>query len=75
MQLQDIKDLGNVSEVASLLAPSGVTFSNQETTEVEQPARDTGTIRGTVLAKPQTLYRSELTHHWLDLILPLNSDK
>ena len=57
MQLQDIKDLGSVSEVATLLAPTGVTFTNQEAEQVEQPARDTGTVRGTVLAKPQTLYR------------------
>lgn len=59
MQLQDIKDLGDISEVASLLAPSGVTFSRQETEEVDQPARDTRTIRGTVKAQPQTLYRQD----------------
>ena len=58
LQLQDIKELGSVSEVATLLAPTGVTFTSQEADEVDQPARDTGTIRGTVRAKPQTLYRS-----------------
>ena len=57
VQLQDISQFGSVADVGALLTPPGVKFLASRKDVVQQPERDTGTVRGKVKAAPQTLYR------------------
>jgi len=58
-QLGDISQYGNAKDVAGLLTPPGVKLLSTRKDVLEQPERDTGTVRGKVKASPQTLYRYE----------------
>jgi len=57
LQLGDISQYGNAKDVAGLLTPPGVKLLSTRKDVLEQPERDTGTVRGKVKASPQTLYR------------------
>ena len=77
MQLADISQYGNVLDVAKLLTPPGAKIMFLNKIVVEQPERDTGTIRGKVKAAPQTIYRYEygpkytvFSVHFLQLCQP-----
>jgi hypothetical protein len=57
VQLGDISQYGSAKDVSTLLTPPGVKVLSTRKDVIEQPERDTGTVRGKVKAAPQTLYR------------------
>lgn len=57
IQVVDISQYGSASDVAKLLTPPGSQILATQKAILEQPERDTGTVRGKVKAAPQTVYR------------------
>jgi hypothetical protein len=57
VQLSNISQWGDPRDVATLLLPPGATVYSYETISIPQPARQTGTIVGTLARDPIMLYR------------------